>query len=207
MVNKVNEYSSYNRYDKPSYKLNDPDLYIFATKTLVDICAKYIQYAFWCKAKISINKGRTGSDLHRASFRATLTSLQNDAASDKQNVLCKIYNVNKTDDSVTVDTAAVYDGHYSMVATVIDDSVYYLPMTEIYRYQEEMGNSCVSKDGKFMYINADYFIDYSAGSYKMEQTDIDRYYKDYRKYVLKESKSITESNKFNFNKVVKDRLK
>lgn len=210
MNNKINEYSAYGRngYSNSTYKLQDPDLYIFATKTLVDICSKYIGHAFWCKAEIVPNKGKAGADLHRASFRAKLTSLKSDKSSDKQNVLCKIYNENRTDDAVAIDLNAVYDGHYSMIASVIGDSVYYLPISAVLMYQEEMGNACVSKNGKFINVVADYFIDYSAGSYKMEQADIDRYDRDYKKYVLKQRVSkdnITE--KFNFNNTIKSKLK
>ena len=185
-------------------KINDPDAYKFANGTLLDICMKYIQWAFWCKAKVSPVKSRNDNGLHRAAFNATLTSLES-GIQDKHKVLCKIYNREKDNDCVAIDYNAIVDGYYDLFAAVIDNTVYYLPLGNVYRYQEEMGNACISKTGKYINIAADYFIEYAAGSYEMKPEDIAVYNRDYNKYIKKAvpGNYVGESRK---NKAVKQLL-
>lgn len=173
--------------------INDPDLYVFATQVIVPLCMKYAKYAFYAKVKASAIKGRNGSDLHRAAFKMELQSLNSDAKS-LHRVLCKIYNTNKQDNTIAIDYNAIADGYYDYFASIIDGTVYFTPLSELYRYQAEMGNVCITKGGKYMAVDADYFIDHSTNSYEMEQTDINEYNKAFDRYVNKSYK-VTESHK------------
>lgn len=193
MIHKLNEYV-YQSNGRTMYSgISNYDLYNFATKVIVPLCMKYIEYAFWCKAKTSEIKSKSENGLHRAAFNAVLTSLNNDKAKDKHRVLCKIYNPNRGDDCVAIDYTAIIDGYYDLIAAIIDGSVYYLPLSEVYRYQSEMGNACISKTGRYINIAADYFIDHSAGSYEMELGDKTIYNNGFDKYIVKPGTKLTES--------------
>ena len=48
-----------------------------------------------------------------------------------------------------------------------------------------MGNNCVSKDGRFIYVSADYFIDHSDYSAPLKSEDITIYRNGYNKYIKK----------------------
>lgn len=183
--NSLTEYYARNTGLGYNTRINDPDAYKFATGILMDMCMKYIQYAFWCKAKVSPVKSRNDNGLHRAAFNATLISLESDKSQDKHKVLCKIYNKEKDNDCVAIDYNAIVDGYYDLFASVIDNTVYYLHIGSIYRYQEAMGNACISKSGKYINIAADYFINYAQASYEMKPEDIAKYNAEYNKYIKK----------------------
>ena len=48
-----------------------------------------------------------------------------------------------------------------------------------------MGNSCITRNGKFINIATDYFIDMARYSADMEEADIAEYNRQYEKYIKK----------------------
>lgn len=182
----LNEYRPARAWSSKSPGIKDWDLYNFANKVMVPLCSKYMKYAAYAKVTVKpVTAGRGGSELHRAAFSATLTSLDNPKASNKYKVLCKIYNTEKELDAIAIDYNAIVDGYYNLFASIIDGTVYYLDLTDVYRYQKEMGNSCITRNGKFINIATDYFIDMARYSADMEEADIAEYNRQYEKYVKK----------------------
>lgn len=192
VVNAINE--SYNELNewvprgKPS-SIKDYDLYNFATKYLCPLCAEYLQWAAWAKVKNVFIKGKGDTDLHRAGFNATLKSIDNPKAPAwKMKVLCKIYNTEDIKNAVPVDFELLMNygrNQYSHIASVIMGTVYYLPITAVYKYQSILGNACISPSKKFILIDSDYFIDQAEYFYDLKPEDQAEYEKQYNKYVKK----------------------
>lgn len=166
-------------------RINNSDLYIFSTTVLEPICEKYFKYGgIKAAVKTKASKGTGKSGLHRAAFTVTATSLQlGESAKEKFSVLCKIYRKNSVNDEISIDFEAIMGGYYKYFATVIENAVYYLRYDDILRYQQEMGNSCATRDGKFIKVNAQYWIDEAEYRAEISAEDLATYDRGYEKYV------------------------
>ena len=167
--------------------IRDYDKYNFVIQILTPLCEKYFKYSgIYGRIKTSLTKARSGQDLHRGSFNVQLKSMDNPKdPGDRFKVLCKIYNESKLDDTVTIDFEAILQGYYKYFATIINDTVYYLDLYEVQNYYQQMGNNCVSKDGRFIYVSADYFIYHSDYSAPLKSEDRTIYRNGYNKYIKK----------------------
>jgi hypothetical protein len=173
------------------YHIKNPGLYNLDIKTICPICMNGIKQAIWGKVQVIPNKGRAGADVHRASFRVKVYSLERSMKSqigddcrqapESYNILCKVYNPTKMDDTVSIDYEAIIGGYYSHIASIISGVAYYLPVSEIYRYQEKMGNRCISSDGRFININADFFCDNSQWGYTLTPEEASLYDSEYNR--------------------------
>lgn len=191
-------------------KINDPEAYKFANGILLELCMKYTKWAFNCKTKITPIKSRDDSGLHRAAFNVTLISLDSDKSFDKHKILCKIYKTDKENNTIAIDYNAIVGGYYDIIASIIDGTVYYLSLYDIYSYQERMGNRCITKGGKYIEIDANYFMQHARAEAPMEQEDITRYNNEYKNFIMKSTSTfnrprrlvrIGESRKFNTKSV------
>lgn len=167
--------------------IKDYDKYNFVIKILAPLCEKYFKYAgIYGRVTSSLTKATGGKDLHRGSFNVQVKSLNNPKdPGEKFKVLCKIYNEQKQDDTVTIDFEAIYNGYYKYFATIINNTVYYLRYTDVTNYYQMMGNKCVSRDAKFIYISADYFIDNAEYKAELSPEDITVYNNGYNRYIRK----------------------
>lgn len=191
--NSILEYYRANRYNdngrRNFYGINNFDSYNFATNIVEPFCEKYFLLAAWAKGntkKIVADKDND-SKLHRAAFRARISSLDN--PNDKGEVfkvLCKIYNpTNKNRDCILIDFDTIADGRYKYYATIIDGTCYYIPNVIVNDYMQRAGNSAVtSQNGKF-FINVatDFWIDNAWYSYEMDAADQATYNKEFEKYI------------------------
>lgn len=179
ITNRQNEYTILGN----KARINDIDLYNFSTKVLEPICEKYFVYGgIRAKIKTKASQGRAGATFHRAAFKVTATSLS-DGSKETFSVLCKMYKEGNETDEVSVDYTAIMDGYYKYIASVIAGTVYYLRMDDIYAYQQMMGNACATPNGKFIRINAQYFIDYAEYAAEVSPEDMEVYNKGYERYV------------------------
>lgn len=166
-------------------KLNSADLYLFATRILEPICEKYFKYG-GIKAAVTTkpSKGVRGSNLHRAAFTVKAKSLQlGDSATEKFSVLCKLYRKNSVNDEIFIDFTAIMGGYYKYFAAVIENVVYYLRYDSVIAYQSIMGNNCATKDGKFICVNAEYWIDQSEYKAEINEADMSVYDAGYVRYI------------------------
>ena len=182
LTKRQNEYTILNGGNS---KINNIDLYNFATKVLEPICERNFVYGgIKAKVKTKASTGRGGSDFHRAAFKVTATSLS-DGSKETFSVLCKMYKEDSVTDEVTIDYQCLMGGYYKYIATIIAGTVYYLRMDDIYAYQEMMGNACVTPNGQFIRVNAEYFIDYAEYRTELNATDKAEYERGYERYVTK----------------------
>lgn len=166
-----------------NHQLNSVDLYNFATKVLEPICEKYFVYSgIKAKIKTKASKPKPGADLHRAAFKVTATSLS-DSSQERFSVLCKLYRHDSEMNQVIIDYTAVMNGFYKYIASVICGAVYYLRIEDVYRYQAEMGNSCVVAGGKFIAINGDFFMNEAQYCAELKESDLKDYNDGYQRYV------------------------
>jgi hypothetical protein len=167
--------------------IKDFDKYNFVIKILTPLCEKYFKFAgIYGKVNTSLTKAIAGKDLHRGSFNVQVQSLNNPKdKGERFKVLCKIYNEQKTDDTVTIDFESIYNGYYKYFATIIDNTVYYLNYSDVINYYQSLGNKCVSKDRRFIFISADYFIDKAQYSATLTSDDIKIYSDGYKRYINK----------------------
>jgi hypothetical protein len=80
---------------------------------------------------------------------------------------------------VKIDYEAIAGGHYSHIASVIAGTAFYLPVSAIYQYQSEMGNRCISRDGKFINVDGDFFMDNAQWEYNLTDEELAMYNKEY----------------------------
>jgi hypothetical protein len=167
-------------------QLINPALYSFAVKTLCPICMNGIKSAVYGKVQVSPNKGQAGASVHRASFRMKVYPLERSVrdgrqAAESYNVLCKTYNPSKIENAVTIDYEAIAGGHYSHIASIIAGTAFYLPVSAIYEYQAEMGNRCISSDGRFINVDGDFFMDNAQWEYELTPEELSLYNSEYER--------------------------
>lgn len=188
----LNEYDDF--YNKTS-KINDIDLYKFATTTLTDLCAKYFKLAYnknkddgAIVKNTKVTSGKTKFDLHTASFTANFCKIIDPHnITDKTKVLCKIYNKEKEDDVLTINYDSISNGYYEYYASIIDGIAYFVHIEDIMKYPKFDKKCVVERNHKFfLNVSVDYFIT-CAGDlyYKLSPDDLNLYNKQYTKYVVK----------------------
>ena len=107
LTKRQNEYTILNGGNS---KINNIDLYNFATKVLEPICERNFVYGgIKAKVKTKASTGRGGSDFHRAAFKVTATSLS-DGSKETFSVLCKMYKEDSVTDEVTIDYQCLMGG-------------------------------------------------------------------------------------------------
>lgn len=181
----LNEYRYNDNGRRNFYGIKNYDSYNFANNTVLKYCMDYFLLATWTKGKVTPVKATGNSNLHRAAFTAKIQSLENtNDPGTFMRVLCKIFNpVNKEYEGIAIDYNAIIDGKYNLFATIIDGSVYYLDYSSVIQYQQELGNHAVSRDGKYIYVDADFWVNEARYSYEMKPEDKANYTAEFNKYI------------------------
>lgn len=188
----LNEYGDY--YNKTS-KINDINLYKFATTTLTDLCAKYFKFAYnknkddgTIVKNTKVTSGKTKFDLHTASFTANFCKIIDPInITGKTKVLCKIYNREKENDVLTINYEPIINGYYEYYASIIDGTAYFVHAEDIMKYPKLDKKCVVERNHKFFInVSVDYFIK-CAGTlcYELNEDDLNLYNTQYTKYVVK----------------------